>query len=55
MKNSFKSTLPDTSSNQKFHNLTADVKIYRDGYGIPHIKATKAKDAFFGQGFAYDL
>ena len=52
MKNSFKSTLPDTSSNQKFHNLTADVKIYRDGYGIPHIKATKAKDAFFGQGFA---
>ncbi|MFH1539588.1 MAG: penicillin acylase family protein, partial [bacterium] len=28
------------------------VEIYRDGYGIPHIIAESADDAFFGLGFA---
>ena len=50
-RNSFKTTVPDTSSNLKFNQLLGEVKIFRDQYSIPHVKATNAKDAFFGQGF----
>ena len=50
-RNSFKTAVPDTSSNLKFNQLLGEVKISRDQYSIPHVKATNAKDAFFGQGF----
>ena len=49
---SLKISLPDTLSNLNFDNLSSTVEITRDKYGIPHIKANNAKDAFFGQGFA---
>ena len=47
-----KAALPDTSSTLRLTGLDATVEIYRDGYGIPHVKARSAHDAFFGQGFA---
>lgn len=33
--------------------LHAPVHIHRDDWGIPHIRAQTAHDAFFGQGFAH--
>ena len=51
-KKSFKTTLPDFSSNLQFNQLIGEVKILRDKYGIPHIQAENVNDAFFGQGFA---
>jgi penicillin amidase len=34
------------------HGLDGEVHIVRDGYGVPHIRATNEHDAWFGQGFA---
>ena len=31
--------------------LDGPVRIYRDEYGVPHVYATTAPDAYFGQGF----
>lgn len=47
-----KSALPDTSSPLKLRGLRGQVEIFRDRYGIPHVRAQSAWDAFFGQGFA---
>ena len=44
--------LPATSVALRLKGLDASVQIYRDAYGIPHIKSQSAHDAFFGQGFA---
>ncbi len=44
--------LPDLSGTVSIPGLDGRVDILRDGYGIPHIRAGTAKDAFFGQGFA---
>ncbi len=44
--------LPNVTVALSFDGLEEQVRIYRDGYGIPHIQATTARDAFFGQGFA---
>ncbi len=44
--------LPDTTSTFKLRGLTAPVLIYRDEWGIPHIKARNEHDVFFAQGFA---
>jgi penicillin amidase len=44
--------LPDVTSRLSFAALDGAVTVYRDAQGIPHIKATAAHDAFFGQGFA---
>jgi penicillin G amidase len=44
--------LPDTSSPQILSGLDGTVDIFRDNYGIPHVKAQSTHDAFFGQGFA---
>ena len=44
--------LPDTSTPHRLEGLDATVEIYRDSYGIPHVKAQTAHDAFLGQGFA---
>ena len=32
--------------------LEGAVEIYRDPYGIPHVRAGSTRDAFFGQAFA---
>ena len=32
--------------------LEGAVEIYRDSYGIPHVRAGSTRDAFFGQAFA---
>ena len=34
-----------------FSGLDGAVKVFRDAYGIPHVLARTAHDAFFGQGF----
>ena len=44
--------LPDTSSTMTLPGLDGEIEIFRDGLGIPHIKAQTIHDAFFGQGFA---
>ena len=44
--------IPDTSSPLALHGLDGPISIYRDGCGIPHVRATSVHDAFFGQGFA---
>ncbi len=44
--------LPDTSSSFKLTGLEKPVEIFRDSYGIPHVKAESTRDAFFGQGFS---
>ena len=45
-------TLPDYESDRVFQGLDSDVRLYRDQWGIPHVQAQSAHDAFFGQGFA---
>ena len=46
------SALPDVDSRLTLAGLDNQITIYRDSYGIPHVKASTAHDAFFGQGFA---
>ena len=46
-----KNVLPDVSSDQYFKKLNQQVEIFRDNWGIPHIKADNELDAFFAQGF----
>lgn len=44
--------LPNVTVGLSFSALEGPVTIYRDEYGIPHVRASTARDAFFGQGFA---
>ena len=44
--------LPDTSGTVSLRGLGAAAEIYRDGYGIPHVRAASVHDAFFAQGYA---
>ena len=44
--------LPNVTTDLSFDTLDGPVTIFRDAYGIPHVKATTVHDAFFGQGFA---
>ena len=46
-----KAALPDVTSAQSFAGLDGPITIYRDEWGIPHVKAESEHDAFFGQGF----
>ena len=46
------SSLPDTSGTLRLPGLAGTVEVYRDRYGIPHVKSQTVHDAFFGQGFA---
>ena len=50
-KEDLKVALPDTSKSFRLKGLGASVQIYRDAYGIPHVRAGSVQDAFFGQGF----
>ena len=45
--------LPDVSSTMKLDGLEKSVEIFRDQYGIPHVRASSVADAFFGQGFVH--
>ena len=50
--NALDDALPNVTVDLTFDTLDGPVTIYRDEYGIPHVKATTVHDAFFGQGFA---
>ena len=49
---SLRAALPDVSGTLTVKGLDGPVEVYRDGYGVPHVRARSAQDAFFGQGFA---
>jgi penicillin amidase len=38
-------------SEVRVEGVDADVVVLRDEWGIPHVRAETAHDAFFGQGF----
>ncbi|MFH1758207.1 MAG: penicillin acylase family protein [Pseudomonadota bacterium] len=42
-----KSGLPDTSQTLRLKGIDALIEIYRDRYGVPHVLAQTARDAFF--------
>jgi penicillin amidase len=45
--------LPSLDGEIRLRGLTAPVEIVRDRWGIPHISARDALDAYFGQGFCH--
>ena len=45
------SALPDLTATLTLKGLQAPVMIFRDAWGIPHIKAENEHDVFFTQGF----
>jgi penicillin amidase len=45
--------LPTLDGEVRLKGLTAPVEIVRDRWGIPHISAREALDAFFGQGYCH--
>ena len=49
---SLRAALPDVSGTPTVKGLDGPVEVYRDGYGVPHVRARSAHGAFFGQGFA---
>ena len=44
-------SVPDTSKSFLLNGIDNSIEIYRDSFGIPHVKAKSTYDAFFGQGF----
>ncbi|MCB8951060.1 MAG: penicillin acylase family protein [Ardenticatenales bacterium] len=44
---------PKTNGNITVTGLQAEVNIYRDEYGIPHIYAQNADDLFFAEGYVH--
>jgi len=44
--------LPDLTSTLRLSGLERPVTVFRDRWGIPHIRAENESDAFFAQGFA---
>lgn len=47
-----KSALPDMTTSLHLQGLENPVELYRDPWGIPHIRAQNENDLFFAQGFA---
>lgn len=47
-----KAALPDTSSDLSLSELEDTVTVFRDSFGVPHVRANTVHDAFLGQGFA---
>ena len=43
--------LPDVTTTMELYGLKKNVSVYRDSWGIPHIKAANEPDLFFAQGF----
>ena len=50
--NDFRSALPDLTTTMRLPDLGAAADVYRDQWGIPHIRAENEADLFFAQGFA---
>ena len=46
-----KSAIPSLTGSVQLRGLQGTVKVFRDRYGIPHMKAESELDAFFAQGF----
>lgn len=46
-----KACLPDVTSEMRLDGLSAPVDVFRDLWGIPHIRAGNERDLFFAQGF----
>ena len=46
------SAIPDTASELTLKSPDAPIAVFRDGHGIPRVRAESVRDAFFGQGFA---
>jgi len=46
-----KSAIPSLTGSVQLRGLQDTVKVFRDRYGIPHMKAESELDAFFAQGF----
>ena len=46
-----KSAIPSLTASVQLRGLQGTVKVFRDRYGIPHMKAESELDAFFAQGF----
>mgnify|MGYP002623606942 CR=1 FL=1 len=46
-------TLPQTDGTMTLHGARAELRIERDGHGIPTIHAASANDAFFGLGVVH--
>ena len=44
--------VPDLSASLTLGGLEGPVDVYRDSFGIPHVRAGSTSDAFFGQAFA---
>ncbi|MCX7680069.1 MAG: penicillin acylase family protein [Spirochaetes bacterium] len=47
----FRIKMPSVEGTINCPNLTAPVTVIRDEWGVPHIKASTAKDAFFAYGY----
>lgn len=45
--------LPDLHSPQRLRGLEGPVDVFRDTFGIPHVRADSMHDAFFAQGFVH--
>ena len=51
LEQSLKEALPQVTGTVRLPGLDGEVQVYRDEQGIPHIRASSQKDAFFAQGF----
>ena len=47
-----KAALPDMTGVLEVEGSDGAIEVYRDPWGIPHVRAETVHDAFFGQGFA---
>ena len=43
--------LPDVATRVRLRGLERPTEVYRDRWGIPHVRAQNEHDAFFAQGF----
>ena len=50
--NDLRSALPELTTTIRLPELGEAVEVYRDRWGIPHIRAENEADLFFAQGFA---
>ena len=46
-----KQAMPKIDGTVRLNGLDAPVEVYRDNFGIPHVRASRERDAFFAQGF----
>lgn len=48
-----RSSLPQTNGSVTLRGLEDRVDVYRDAWGIPHVRAKSSADAFFAQGYVH--